>query len=79
MKYETDESNHPNWLNKGTWYNTYICSNLYGNFFEYFISHAKTDRYNLMCSIVAHDKKQPSYKDEKSSIGNRPIPKNVTT
>ena len=32
-----------------------------------------------MCSIIAHDKKQPSYEDEESSIGYRPIPINATT
>ena len=63
MKYEIDKSNHPNWLNKVPWYNTDICSKLYGKMFEDFISKARTDRYHLMCSIVAHDKKQPSYED----------------
>ena len=43
--------------------------------FEDFIRHARTDRYHLMCSIVAHDKKQPSYEDEERSIGDRPNPK----
>ena len=62
MFYEIDEIHHPNWLNKGTWYNTDICSKLHGKLFEDFISHARTDRYNLMCSIFAHDKK-PSYED----------------
>ena len=47
--------------------------------FEYFITHAITDRYNLMCYIVAHDKKQPSYEDDENSIGDRLIPKHVTT
>ena len=32
-----------------------------------------------MCSIVAHDKKQPSYEDEEISIGYGPINKNTTT
>ena len=32
-----------------------------------------------MCSIVAHDKIKPSYKDDESSIGDMPIPKNSTT
>ena len=31
-----------------------------------------------MCSIVSHDKKQPSYEDEEISIWDRPIPKNAT-
>ena len=25
MKYEIDKINHPDWLNKGPWYNTDIC------------------------------------------------------
>ena len=42
------------------------------------MTHAITDRYNLMCYIVVHDKKQTSYEDEEKSIGDRPIPKNAT-
>ena len=61
MKYEIDKNNHQYWLNKGTWYNTDICSRLHGSLFEYFITHARTDRYNLMCSLVSHDKKLPAY------------------
>ena len=57
IKYEMDKSNHPNCLNKGPWYNTSICSSLHGSLFDDFITHAITDRYNLLCSIVAHDKK----------------------
>ena len=56
MKYEIDKINHQDWLNKGPWYNTYICSRLHGSLFEDFITHEITDRYNLMCSLVAHDK-----------------------
>ena len=40
--------------------------------------HARTDRYNLMCSLVAHDKIQPDYEDDESSIVDRSIPKNST-
>ena len=32
-----------------------------------------------MCCIVVHNKSQPEYEDEESSIGDRIIPKNVTT
>ena len=46
--------------------------------FEDVIIDAKTDRHNLMCSIVAHDKKT-EYEDEEFSIGDMPIPKNATT
>ena len=43
------------------------------------MTHARTYIYNIMCSIVAHDKKQPSYSYEEISIGDRIIPKNSTT
>ena len=64
MLYEIEESNNTDWLNKGPWYNTAICSKLHGKLFEDFTIHERTDRYHLMCSIVAHDKKQPSYEDK---------------
>ena len=67
MKYEI-EINHPNWLNKGPWYNTSICSRLHGSMFEDFITHARTDRYNLMCSLVAHDKNYQFMKMMKSVL-----------
>ena len=47
--------------------------------FEVFITHARTERYNLMCSLVAHNIIQPDYEDSESSIGDRSIPKNETT
>ena len=57
MFYEIKENNHPDWLNKGPWYNTAICSNLHGKMFEVFIRHSITDSYHLMCYIIANDKK----------------------
>ena len=74
MKYDIDENNHHDWLNKGPWYNTSICLKLHGSIFEYFITHSGTDRYNLMCSLVAHDKIQPNDENDESSIGDRSIP-----
>ena len=56
MNYEMEENNHQDLLNKGPWYKTSICSKLHGSRFEIFITQARTDRYNLMCSFVAHDK-----------------------
>ena len=32
-----------------------------------------------MCSIISHDKQQPTYVDDKSSVGGGPIPNNATT
>ena len=46
---------------------------------EDFIKHARTDRYNLMCSIVSHDRKIPSYEDDEKNIGYKLITKHVTT
>ena len=66
-------------MNKGPWYNTSICLKLHGIMFKDFMRHARTDRYNLMCSLVAHDKIKPSYEDDVSSIEERSIPKNATT
>ena len=55
IKYET-ETNNPDWLNKGPCYNTAICYKLHGTVFENFIRNSRTDRYNIMCSVTAHDK-----------------------
>ena len=46
--------------------------------FEDLIRHAIPDIYHLMCYIIAHDKKEPLYEDEESSIVDRPILKNAT-
>ena len=79
MKYEIDESNNQDWFNKGSWYNTDICPRLHVSLFEYFITHARIDIYNLMCSLVAHEKQKTDYEDDESSIGDRLIPNHVTT
>ena len=78
MKYDMDENNHQDWLNEGPWYNTSICLKLHGSRFDNFIAQARIDRYILMCSLVAHDKFQPDYKDYEISIGDRSIPDNAT-
>ena len=63
--------NHLDWFDTGPWYNKNICSRLHGITFEDFITQARTDRYNIMCSLVAHDRLQDDYKDDESSIGYR--------
>ena len=57
MLTEIEENNHPGCFNKSPWYNTEIYSKLYGKVFEVFIKHSRIDRYHLVCSIIAHDKK----------------------
>ena len=56
MLYEIEENYHPGWFNKVTWYNTAICYKLHGKVFEDFIKNEITDRYNIICYIIAHDK-----------------------
>ena len=73
-----NENNHQDCLNKGPWYNTSICSKLHGSRFKDFITQARTDRYNLMCSLVAHDRLQLYYKDYEINIGDREIPNDAT-
>ena len=51
---------------------------LRGKLFEEFIINEKTDRYNLMCSIDAHKKKNPSVHDYGSSAGGYSMPLNST-
>ena len=79
MKYDiTNKINHLDWLNKGPWYKKNICSKLHGIKFEDFITQARTDQYNIMCYLVAHDRLQTDYKDDEISIGDRVIPNNAT-
>ena len=79
MKYDIKENNYLDWLNKGPRYNTAICSKLHGTVFDDFIRNDRTDRYNIMCSIPAHDKQQPTCVDDAGSEVVRAIPKNTTT
>ena len=77
--YEIRKNNYPDWFNKVHWYSTANCSKLRGELFEYFIKNARKDRYYLMCSIISHDKQQPTYFDDEISGRGRPIPKNAIT
>ena len=65
------ETNHQDWLNKVPWYNKSICSKLHGSRFEDFITQARTDQYNLMCSLVAHDRLKLYYKYDERIIVDR--------
>ena len=60
-------------------YNTSICYKLHGSIFEDFITQARTDRYNIMCSLVAHDILQLDYKYDENSIVDRAIPDSAKT
>ena len=69
------------WFDTGPCHNKNICSKLYGTTFEDFITHARTDQNNIMCSLVAHDRLQENetdYEGDVSSIGDRAITNDVT-
>ena len=55
-----------------------ICYKLYGTTFEVFITLARTDRYNITCSLVAHDRMQEIKEDDESIISDRVIPNDAT-
>ena len=42
VKYDIEENNY-DWLNKGPWYNTEICSKSYGTVFEDYLRCDRTD------------------------------------
>ena len=78
MEYETNETDHQDYLNKGSWYNTSISSKLHGSRFEDFITQEIIDRYNFMCYLVSQDRLQLYYKDDESNIGDREISDDAT-
>ena len=55
MKYDIEKNNHPDWLNKGQWYNKAICSKQYVTVFKFSIRNDRTDRYNIISSITEND------------------------
>ena len=79
MKYDMEEHKHEDWLNSGPWYNKNIYSRINGSLFEDFITQARTDRYNIMWSLVAHEKENSTSSDDESSLGERNVPKKLPT
>ena len=73
------EKHNSDWMTGGPWYNTSICKKLHGNVFEGFIRNSRTDRYNIMCYVYAHEKNNPSEHDDGNSCGGYPLPSNSTT
>ena len=47
--------------------------------FEKYIRNAITNIYNIICSLDANEKQQPSYIDDGISGGGNEIPQNSTT
>ena len=69
----------PNCIINGPWYNTTICSHLYGDTFDNYFKNAHKDRYNLMFYIEAYNKLHPTCADSAISDGVRPVSDGSTT
>ena len=64
----------------GPWYNTYIFKKLRGKLFQASIINSRTDRYNIIFSIDAHERENKSSScDYGRSSGGGPLPTNSTT
>ena len=73
------DKHNSEFMTGGPWYNTSICKKSHGIFFQGFIRNARTDRYNIMCSIDTHEKEHQSSCDYGSGGGGYPLPSNSTT
>ena len=70
------DQQNPDWITGRTWYNTSICKKIHRTVFEELIRNARTDIYNIVSSIDAHEKHQPSYFNYgNSGVGNE-LPSN---
>ena len=79
LKYDMDIKTSY-WLTGSPWYNTSICKKLNGKLFEGFIINARTDRYNIICSVDAYEREHQSYScDDGRSGGGCPLPTNSMT
>ena len=52
----------------------FICKKRHGTVFEELIINTRTDRYNLICYIDAHDKQHTSSFDDGISDGGNTLP-----
>ena len=79
LKYDI-ELQSTDWTSGGPWYNTYNCKKLHGKVFVGFIINARTESYNIMCSIDAYERENQSYScDDGISGEGCPLPTNSTT
>ena len=78
LKYDIEQHN-PDLITYGPWYNTSICTKSHATVFEKYVINERTDRYNLMFSIDAHEKQRPSYVYDGISCGGHSLPSNLTT
>ena len=58
---------------------SFVLNKIHVKVFENFIKNARTDRYNLVCSIDAHEKEHPSPFNDGNSDDGYTLPSNSTT
>ena len=75
LEYGIDKNNKDR-ITYGTWYNTSICKKLHGTVFGKYTRTTRTDKCNIMCSIDAHEKQQPSSVDDGRSGGGNALSSN---
>ena len=64
------------WVLNVPWYNTKVCPGLHDSLFEDYVTTNRKDRYNLFCSIEAHERYHKTINYDASSGGGIPIPYN---
>ena len=62
------------WIDKGPWYNTKICTKLNVQSFKNDFKTGHKDRYELMCAVDVYDKEHVPMPDDVSSGVGRPMP-----
>ena len=68
------DKHNPDYITGGPLCNTSICKKIHVTVFEEFIRNARTNKYNIMCSIDLREKQSPSYIDDVSSSGVNALP-----
>ena len=61
------------YMDKGPWYNTTICTKLNGQIFKDYLKTGRKDRYELICGDYEYGRQNVSINDDTSSGGGRPM------
>ena len=69
---------YPYWVLNYPWYNTIFFSQLYGSYFEDYVTTAIKDRYNLIFSIESRNIMNPTVNYYAGSCVGRPLPHEST-
>ena len=62
------------WMCKGPWYNTTICTELDDQIFKYYLKTGRKEMYELMCAVDAYDKERVPMPDYSIIFDRIPVP-----